>query len=72
MNQLENSIPLLPFKDNQEDKELIKLAHYLEFLIFEENKTKKSLRKLNSEYFGFSRLEGYESINEAYEGLFYS
>ena len=71
INQLDNSIPLIPYSNNFKDLELIKLCNYLEYLACEAKITKKSVTFLNSKYFGFSNLENYESLNEAYEALFY-
>lgn len=63
--QIENGIPIVPFYDNKQDKELLSLKGYLEGLPFVED-----LRDFNRKNFKFSYYDRFENIEGLLECLF--
>lgn len=62
--QLENGIPIIPFYDSKEDKELLKLAKYLKQL-----EKAPDVRLVNKHHFKFHSLRNISSIEESYKFL---
>lgn len=65
MNQWENGVPIIPFKDYYDDKELPKLLDYLKKL-----NQKKDFLGANIDYFKIGRLFNANNIFHAYDLLF--
>lgn len=68
--QLENGVPIIPFYDDKSDKELAKLLEYLKGVVLARKGSRKSVRKINSEYFKLEKYAQYEEISSLAEGLY--
>jgi CTD small phosphatase-like protein 2 len=63
--QVENGIPILPFYDNREDTELLKLCEYLKHL-----STVKDVREINKQVFQLEKYHSHTTPEEALEDIF--
>ena len=63
--QIDNGIPIIPFYDNKQDKELMSLKMYLESLYFS-----KDFREINKKTFKFKQYDKFENIEELLNNLF--
>ena len=69
--QIENGVPIIPFYDNKQDKELLSLKLYLESMRFV-----KDIREINKKNFKFHLYDKFDNIEELlgklFEGLDFS
>eukprot|EP01017_Pseudomicrothorax_dubius_P019686 TRINITY_DN2162_c0_g1_i12.p1 TRINITY_DN2162_c0_g1~~TRINITY_DN2162_c0_g1_i12.p1 ORF type:complete len:635 (-),score=73.90 TRINITY_DN2162_c0_g1_i12:103-2007(-) len=63
--QLDNGIPIVPFYDNHDDKELLHLTNYLKSLLLVED-----VREVNRKAFKMSAFQETDSTEELYAQLF--
>ena len=63
--QIESGVPIIPFYDNKQDKELLSLKLYLEKI-----KEGSDLRDANKDTFKFWRYDKFDNIEELLMGLF--
>lgn len=66
VNQIPSSVPILPFKGDPKDTELIKLSIYLELLALEH----ENIVEANNKYFGLSLLHKDVELRNAYNIIF--
>ena len=65
--QLENGVPIVPYYDDKEDKELIILLGYIKETVAHAEKSNNSLRKLNEKYFKLIEYSKFEDIGPLVE-----
>lgn len=63
--QPENGVPIIPFRGDTEDSELLFLAEYLDFL-----KEQKDVRKVNQKHFKLHVFKEYKKVKEVIKHLF--
>ena len=63
--QIENGVPIIPFKGDKEDAELLLLSSYLEYL-----KEQKDFRKANEDHFRYNMYQKGRSILDVYKNIF--
>ena len=63
--QIENGVPIIPFYDNKQDKELLSLKIYLQGLSFV-----KDVREYNKKTFKFRQYDKFDNIEDLLECLF--
>ena len=63
--QIENGVPIIPFYDNKQDKELLSLKIYLQGLSFA-----KDFREINKKTFKFRQYDKFDNIEDLLECLF--
>ncbi len=64
--QLENGVPILPYYDNKEDRELVSLTKYLKGI-----KDCRDLREVNKRVWRFEEFMGFQEAEEAIAGLYH-
>jgi len=63
--QIENGVPIIPFYDNKQDKELLSLKIYLEGLNYT-----KDCREINKKTFKFRQYDKFDNIEDLLGCLF--
>lgn len=63
--QIENGVPIIPFYDNKQDKELLSLKIYLQGLSFA-----RDFREINKKTFKFRQYDKFDNIEDLLECLF--
>ena len=63
--QIDNGVPILPFYDNKEDRELLSLRNYLMGV-----KDCRDIREINKRMFKLGEMGGFQDIEEAVRGLY--
>ena len=69
--QLENGIPILPFYDDKQDRELVYLTRYIEELIAKYDSGQEiTYERMNQEYFKLAEYSNFESVDHLINALY--